>query len=168
MDRTKCFSTLDLAAGYWQIKVQPDSQEKAVFITHQGLYKFKVMPFGVMNAPAVFQRLMQKVLSKLMTGPEDFVVYLDDVIVFSQSLQAHLEHLTKVFVCLKSVNLKLNPRKYRFMSEEVEYLDHTVTPTGLKPNKRNLDAVKEFPNSTDVKQLRQFLGLTSHIIKDSS
>ena len=108
LGRAKCFSTLDLAAGYWQIKVKSDSQEKTTFITHQGLYEFKVMPFGVMNAPAVFQQLMQKVLSRLMTGPEDFVaVYLDDVIVFSQSLQAHLEHLTKVFDCLKAANLKL-------------------------------------------------------------
>ena len=84
LGRANCFSTLDLAAGYWQIKVKSDSQEKTAFITHQGLYEFKVMPFGVMNAPVVFQRLMQKVLSRLMTGPEDFVaVYLDDVIVFS-------------------------------------------------------------------------------------
>ena len=139
------------------------SQEKTAFITHQGLYEFKVMPFGVMNVPAVFQRLMHKVISRLMTGPEDFVaVYLDDVIVFSQSLQAHLEHLTKVFDCLKAANLKLNPKKCKFMSVEVEYLGHIVTPQGLRPNERNLDAVKEFPVPTNVRHLRQFLGLTSH------
>ena len=97
-----------------------------------------------------------------MTGPEDFVaVYLDDVIVFSQSLQAHLEHLAKVFACLKEANLKLNPKKCEFISEEVEYLGHIVTPQGLKPNQRNLDVVKEFPVPTNVKQLRQFLGPTS-------
>ena len=159
----KCFSMSDLATGYWQIKVKSDSQEKTAFITHQGLYEFKVMPFGVMNAPAVFQQLMQKVLSRLMTGPEDFVVvYLDDVFVFSQSLQAHLEHLTKVFECLKTANLKLNPKKCKFTSEEVEYLGHIVTPQGLRPNKRNLDAVKKFPIPTNVKHLRQFLDLTSH------
>ena len=163
LGKAKYFSTLDPAAGYWQIRVQPDSQEKTAFITHQGLYKFKVMPFGVMNAPAVFQRLMQKVLARLMMGSEDFVaVYLDDVIVFSQSLQAHLEHLTKVFACLREANLKLNPKKCKFMSEEVEYLGHIVTPQGLKPNQTNLDAVKEFPIPTNLKQLRQFLCLTSH------
>ena len=65
-EKVKCFSTLDLAAGYWQIKM---CQEKTAFIVHHGLYEFKVMPFEVMNAPAVFQRLMQKVLSRMMTGP---------------------------------------------------------------------------------------------------
>ena len=143
LGKAKCFTTLYLAAGYWQIRVQPDSQEKTAFITHHGLYEFKVMPFGVMNAPAVFQRLMQKVLPKLVTETDDFVaVYLDDVIVFSQSLDAHLEHLKKVFTCLKDANLKLNPSKCKLMSGEVEYLGHVVTPQGLKPNTRNLDAVR--------------------------
>ena len=93
---------------------------------------------------------LQKVLSRLMTGPEDFVaVYLDDVIMFSQSLEAHLEHQSnkKVFDCLKAANLKLNPKKSKFMRVEVEYLaiGHIVTLQGLKLNKRNLDTIKEFP-----------------------
>ena len=119
--------------------MQSDGQEKTAFIIHQGLYKIKVMPFGVMSPPAVYQRLTRKVLSGLMTGPENFVaVYLDSVIVFSQSLQTNLEHQTKVFDCLKAVNLKLNPKKYKFMSEKVRYLGHIVTPQGLGSNKRNL------------------------------
>ena len=87
LGKAKYFSTLDVAAGYWywQIRVQPDSWEKTTFVPHQGLYKFKVMPFGVMNAPAIFQRLMQRVLSQLVTEANSFVaVYLDDVIVFPQ------------------------------------------------------------------------------------
>ena len=79
-------------------------------------------------------------------------MYLDDVIVFSQSLQAHLEHLKKVFDCLEDANLKLNHKKCRYMSEEVEYLGHVVTPRGLKPNMRNLDAVRGFPIPNNVKQ----------------
>ena len=87
-------------------------------------------------------------------GPEDFViVYLDDVI-FLQSLQGHLEHLTKAFDCLKAANLKLNPKKCKFVSVEVEYLGHIVTPQGLRHNKKNLDAVKEFPVPVNVKHLR--------------
>ena len=76
--------TLDLASGYWKVKVHENSQEKTAFITHQGLYEFRVMPFGVMNAPAVFQCLMQRVLHGIQsdTGKEFVSVYLDDVIVF--------------------------------------------------------------------------------------
>ena len=120
LGKAKYFSTLDLAAGYWQIRVQPDSRENTAFITHQGLYEFKVMPFGVMNAPAVFQRLMQRVLSQLVTEADSFVVVY--LVVFSRSLDTHLEHLMKVFACLRDTNLKLNPSKCRFMSEEVAIL----------------------------------------------
>ena len=85
---------------------------------------------------------LQKVLSGLITSPEDFVaVYLDGVIVFSQSLQTNLEHQAKVFDCLKATKLKLNPKKCKFMSEKVQYLGHIVTPQGLESNKRNLEAV---------------------------
>ena len=124
-----------------------DSQEKTAFITYQGLYEFRVMPFGVMNAPAVFQRLMQRVLEGLKTksGKEFVSVYLDDVIIFSESLKEHVEHLEVVFNRLRDASLKLNPRKCKFVCDEVDYLGHLVTPSGLKPNRRNLDAVQQYP-----------------------
>ena len=100
LGKAKYFTTLDLAAGYWQIKMKTDSQEKTAFITHQRLYEFKVMPFGVINAPAVFQRLMQRVLMKLKTAEDFTAVYLDDIIVFSKTLQDHLSHLRNMFTCL--------------------------------------------------------------------
>ena len=164
LGRSRYFTTLDLAAGYWQIKVHSDSQEKTAFITHQGLYEFRVMPFGVMNAPAVFQRLMQRVLAGLKTERDkEFVsVYLDDVIIFSESLNDHVEHLRMVFSRLREASLKLNPKKCKFVCTEVDYLGHLVTPAGLKPNNRNLEAVQRFPVPTSLRQLRQFLGLTSH------
>ena len=163
LGKARYFTTLDLAAGYWQIRVKTGSQEKTAFITHQGLYEFKVMPFGVMNAPAVFQRLMQKVLMKLRKSGEDFIaVYLDDIIIFSKTLQDHLDHLKDAFSCIREANLKLKPSKCSFICEEVEYLGHVVTPNGLKPNTRNLTAVREFPVPNNLKHLRQFLGLTSH------
>ena len=91
----KYFSTLDLASGYWQIRVAAESREKTAFVTPNGLYEFLVMPFGLTNAPAVFQRLMQKVISGL--NPEaglDFVAfYIDDVLVFSRTVEEHLWHL---------------------------------------------------------------------------
>ena len=98
LGKSKYFSTLDLKSGYWQIKVHPSSQEKTAFTTHQGLYEFRVMPFGLMNAPAVFQRVMQHVLMGLnVEGATDFVaVYLDDILIFSETFQKHITHLKMV------------------------------------------------------------------------
>ena len=154
------FSTLDLASGFWQIRVEPESREKTAFVTSQGLYEFLVMP----NAPAVFQRLMQKVLARL--NPEDgreFVTaYLDDILVFSSTLEEHLCHLRKVVNRLKSVNLKLKPVKCQFVRGEVEYLGHVITPLGLKPNARLTEAVQNFPRPRDCHGVRRFLGMASY------
>ena len=158
LGKSKYYTTLDLASGYWQIRVHANSQEKTAFATHQGLYEFRVMPFGVMNAPAVFQQLMQRVLSGLQFIP----VYLDDVTVYSETLAEHVSHLRIVFERLRTAGLKLNPEKCRFVCDEVEYLGHLITLVGLKPSERNLNAVREFPVPTNLKHLRQFLGPTSH------
>jgi len=121
------------------------------------------MPFGVTNALAVFQRLMQRVLSELQMGGDTFVsVYLDDVIIFSSSFEDHMKHLKMVFDRLRRAGLMLNPLKCKILCEEVEYLGHVVTPIGLQPNNRNLDSVSQFPQPTSLEQLRQYLGLTSH------
>lgn len=128
------------------------------FTTPQGLFEFLVMPFGLMNAPAVFKRRMSQVLSGLnqLEGP-DFVA--DDVLIFSRSLEDHLE---LVLECLQSAGLKLQPTKCHFMCEKVEYLGHLITPQGLKPNPSRISAVLDFPTPTNVTQVRQFIGLTSY------
>ena len=88
LGQSKYFTTLDLKSGYWQVQIHPDSCDKTAFITHEGLYKFRVMPFGLMNAPALFQRLMQHVFADLMTEEKRFIaVYLDDVLIYSPTLQ---------------------------------------------------------------------------------
>lgn len=95
LGKSKYFSTIDLASGFWQIRMEPAAQEKTAFITHQGLYEFRVMPFGLTNAPAVFQRLMEQVVAplKAVPGPEYVSVYIDDILVFSPTLEDHLVHL---------------------------------------------------------------------------
>ena len=142
---SRFFSTLDLASGYWQIRMSPQSREKTAFVVPQGLYEFRDMPFGLTNAPAVFQRLMQRVLRGLNPddGPDFVSVYIDDVLVFSPTLADHLHHLRLVIQIIQEVGLKLNPAKCRFVRKEVEYLGHILTPDGLKPNPKTvLDSLK--------------------------
>ena len=164
LGRCQFFSTLDLASGYWQIRVNPTSQEKTAFMTPQGLYEFKVMPFGLTNAPAVFQRLMQRLLAGLnpASGPDFVAVYIDDALVFSQTLEEHLDHLKAVIQRVSEAGLKLKPSKCCFVRQEVEYLGHVVTPQGLKPNDALVAAIAQFPQPTDVNSVRRFIGLASY------
>ena len=164
LGKSHYFSTLDLAAGYWQIKVAEDSREKTAFVTHQGLFEFRVMPFGLTNAPAIFQRLMQCVLCGLNPeqGPDFVSVYINDVLVFSRTMTEHLDHLRRVLDCLRGANLKLKPSKCHFLRQNVEYLGHLITPAGLKPNPKQVSAVQQFPAPESVTQVRQFVGLTSY------
>ena len=105
----KYFSTLDLATGYWQVGMSPDSKEKTAFVTHEGLYEFSVMPFGLCNVPATFQRLMEVTLRGLARSK--CVVYLDDILVMGESFQEHLNNLKEVFGRLRPAGLRLKPQK---------------------------------------------------------
>ena len=164
LGQCRYFSTLDLASGYWQIRMENTSREKTAFVTPQGLYEFFVMPFGLTNAPAVFQRLMQKVLAGLNPdcGPDFVAVYIDDVLVFSRTLEEHMTHVQRVLERIKQAGLKLKPSKCFFARREVEYLGHLVTPEGLKTNPKLIEAIKQFPRPTDVSGVRRFLGLASY------
>ena len=128
------------------------------------IYEFHVMPFGLANIPSVFQRLMQQVISPLNTasGPNFVSVYLDDILVFSRTLEEHLRHLQVVFGRLVEVGLKLKPAKCKFAHKELEYLGHIVSRDGLKTNPHLIAAVREFPTPQTVHDVRRFLGLASY------
>ena len=164
LGKAKFFSTLDLASGFWQIRVHSDSQEKTAFSTPFVLFEFQVMPFGLKNAPSVFQRLMQQVLAGV--NPENGLsfaaAYIDDLLIFSVTLQKHLDHLHQVIHRLREVRLKVNPGKCQFIRSEVEYLGHVITPEGLKPNSKLVEAVRDYSPPKNVQELRRFLGLTSY------
>ena len=94
-------------------------------------------------------------------GPDFVKVYIDDVLVFSSTLADHLHHVQQVFSCIREAGLKLEPSKCHFIAKKVEYLGHILTPGGLKPNSKTVSAVNEFPRPTNLKEVQQFLGLSS-------
>ena len=130
----RIFSTLDARTGYWQIKVEEGSREKTAFTTMSGLYEFCVMPFGLCNSPATFQRLLQKTLAGLGGDKPFCKVYNDDIIVFSDSVESHIIHLQQVLDHLRSINLKLHPEKCYFCCKEVQFLGHIVSVEGISSN----------------------------------
>ena len=117
------------------------------------------MPFGLTNAPATFQRLM----SQLFSGKEwEFVsVYLDNVLIASRDIKEHLEHVKKVLQKVSEAGLRLKPSKCVFAAEEIEYLGHTLTTEGVKPNSEKVEAVKSFPRPSKVKEVKSFLRLAN-------
>ena len=158
--KSKYFSTLDLASGYWQVEMAPESVEKTAFATHSGLYEFSVMPFGLCNAPATFQRLMETVLAGL--SRDTCMVYLDDILVLGATLEEHLQNLAQVFNRLQEAGLRLKPTKCHLARREIEYLGFIVTDKGVAADPRKIEAVRAFPTPTDLKHLQSFQGLASY------
>ena len=155
-----CFSTLDLKSGYWQVEVDPQHREKTAFCTHEGLFQFNVMPFGLCNAPATFQQLMDMVLSGLQWS--SCIVYIGDIIVVGRSFDEHLCNLKQVFERINKAGLKLHPNKCWFLQPKVQFLGHVVSTEGIMPDPSKTDQVKEWPVPTSVKETQQFLGLASY------
>ena len=140
--------------------MEGSSQEKTAFVTHSGLYEFKKMPFGLVNAPATFQRLMEIVLVGLArTGCH---VYLDDVLVFGKTLEEHNQNLREVLDRIRRAGLRMKPKKCSIAQTSVEYLGHVVSAEGVQTNPKKLLAVQGYPIPRDVHSLRSFLGLASY------
>ena len=164
---TNYFTTLDMKSGYFQIQLDPATKEKTAFVTHNDLLHFKVLPFGLTNSPATFQRLMGHILRGLEYTCA--LIYIDDTIIFSKTVDEHLGHIEEVFKRLRDANLRLNPKKCKFAKQELEYLGHIVTPQGIKPCPSKIKAIESYPVPKNVKQLRSFLGLANYyrrFIKD--
>ncbi len=156
----KIFSTLDLQSGYWQIEVKEEDRPKTAFVTRSGLYQYVTMPMGLCNAPATFQRCMELVLKGLQW--KTLLIYLDDIICYSTSITEHLQRLDDVFTRLGQAGLKLKPSKCELFKQEVSFLGHIVTPDGVKPDLKKIEAVRDWPVPTNVKGVRSFLGFCSY------
>lgn len=154
------FSSIDMRTGYWQITVDEKDKEKTAFVTPDGLYQFRVMPFGLCNAPATFERMMDTLLRGLRWTA--CLCYLDDVVVFASTFEQHLSRLTLVLKCFRKAGLQLNLKKCTFGNTEIQILGHVVSRQGISPDPEKLLAVTHFPRPTHLKNLRSFLGLCSY------
>lgn len=153
-------SALDIKSAYWQVPVDEGSREKTAFVVpNRGLFQFKRMPFGLTNAPATWQRLVDAVLGADLE-PHVFV-YLDDIVVVTQTFEKHYEVLSEVLRRLSGAGLTLGWDKCRLGAEKLKYLGYLVTPRGLHVDPEKVSAVVDYPVPKTPKNIRQFLGLVS-------
>ena len=163
LGQARVFSKLDLASGYHQIEVKEQHIGKTAFRTSRGHYEFLVMPFDLCDAPATFQRLMNKVFAAHIG---DFIcVYLDDILVFSRNLDEHWMHLRQALERLREAKLFGRLHKCEFLKERVDYLGFEVSPEGIHASPDKVRAIIEWPKPKDIHDLRSFLGLASYYIK---
>ncbi|KAL5961755.1 Retrovirus-related Pol polyprotein from transposon opu [Taenia solium] len=151
---SRWFSTLDLKSGYWQVEVAEVDREKTAFIVPNGLYEFQTMPFGLCNAAATFQRLMQMALMRLF--PKQCIIYLDDILVFGKDVQEHNANR------LRDAGLTLNPKKCHFLQRLAAFPGHAASSDGMAVTEDRENHVKTWPAPTNQTELRSFLGLANY------
>ena len=158
---SQVFSTFDLRSGYHHMELSPEARAKSAFVTPLDKFEFTRCPFGLSQAPAYFQRLMNQVIKGL---PFAFV-YLDDVLIHSPDIETHLEHIRILFQRLRKADLKLKDSKCNYFKTHVQYLGHLVSGKGIKPLPEKLESVKKMPAPTTPKEIKQFLGLVGYYRK---
>ena len=155
------FTTLDLKAGYWQVEMAEECKAYTAFTCGPlGFYECDTMPFGATNAPATFQRIMLDCLGDL--NMNWCIVYLDDIIIFSDTKEEHIKRLEAVFQKLMAAGLKLKPTKCFFFRDEIEYLGHVVSGKGISTNPKKIEAVSKWSTPKTVYDVRSFLGFVGY------
>ncbi|KAE8914090.1 hypothetical protein PF002_g2922 [Phytophthora fragariae] len=154
------FSTMDIASGYWNVPMHPDSVPRTAFTCKYGLYEWLVMPFGLCNAVPAFERLMETVLVDLKW--RTCLVYLDDCVIFRKDFPTHLVRVRQVLTRLQQAGFKLKMKKCHWGRSQVACLGHIVTTTGILPNPEKVKSVLNVKRPVDVHGIRSFLGLTSY------
>ena len=157
MISSRVLSTLvDLKSDYHQIRIVPQDIHKTAFHTTFGLYECLVMPFGLINAPATFNRMMDNMFRAHQTYTR---VFFDNVIVYSKSLEDHMIHLHEVFQVLRAHKIYINLKKSEFFLEEIQYLIHIVSKTGIHMDLEKLEVIEAWPVPKNIHELRSFIGM---------
>jgi hypothetical protein len=155
---SRIFTTLDLKSGCWQVRMHESSIAMTAFSTPDGHYEFTRLPFGLKNAPAEFSRIMFMILGDL----QFIEIYIDDIIIHSEDMSSHVEHVMEVLKRVKEANLKLNTKKCVWGKKEIEVLGHVISHKKIMMDPKKIKAIQERLAPKNVKQLQQFLGLTNY------
>ena len=156
--QARVISKMDLSKGYYQVMVCPEDRDKTTFVCHKGKYRFTRMPFGVCNAPAIFQTLMNKVVKGLENCCR---VYMDDLIVYSNSWEEHMNHIRQALRALKQAGLTANPNKCEWGGRELQFLGHVIGSGNISIPKARTEAIKQYIRPVTKRGLRSFLGAVS-------
>lgn len=163
LGRAKVFSTIDLESGYHQISIKRDDREKTAFSINHAKYQFKRMPFGLKNAPSIFQRCVNDILHKYI-GKFAYV-YVDDVLIFSETEEEHMQHISLVVQALHEANMKISSEKSHFFKNSIEFLGHIITHGKITVDPQKIMAIRDYEMPKTLKQLRSFLGLSGYYRK---
>ena len=164
LSNSRYFSTLDMASGYWQLSLNPNDREKTSFaVPGIGTYMFKVMCFGLKNAPSSFSRLMEVILRQLQY--DKCLVYLDDIIVLGENFEAALENLRAVFLRLRQAHLQLKVSKCKLFQREVVFLGHLVSENGITCDPDKTSQIKAGPRPENKTEVKSFFGLVGYYRK---
>lgn len=157
------FTSLDLRAGYHQIRLLPGEEAKTAFKTHNGHFEFRVMSFGLTGAPATFQNTMNTVLAPLLR--KGVLVFIDDILVYTRTLEEHVQLLRQVFELLDQHQLKVKKSKCAFAQKQLVYLGHVISVGGVATDPKNIAAVQKWETPKSVRAVRGFLGLAGYYRK---
>ena len=164
LEGSTIYSTFDMRSGYYHLELSPESQPKSAFViggSKGGKWEFKRCPFGLTQAPAYFQMLVNKVLE----GLEFAFDYLDDILIYSKNMEEHLCHVRTLFERMRQADLKLTKRKCNFLKAHVQYLGHYISGQGLEPIPEKLESLQQMPPPTDLTEVRKFLGFVGYYRK---
>ena len=157
----KAFTKMDLAHAYMQVPLEDESKSLTTINTHKGLYQYHQLPFRISSAPAIFQWTMETILRDI---PQVFV-YIDDILVTDGTEREHLQNLDVVLKRFKEKGIRLNQVKCYFMLQEVEYLGHVLSSSGIQPSPKNVRAIQSVPAPENITQLKSFLGMVTYYLK---